>query len=76
MSSPADRHDDEQLEESFFSKPVLEPDLDEPTDAQGAAAHAAIELAFVAARRARFARYVTAATVTAALLCMAALTLR
>lgn len=59
------------LEEEFFSKPVL-PDDFEPTDARGAAAREAIEQAFVAARRARFARYVTLATVTAALLCLAA----
>jgi hypothetical protein len=75
MSSPIRRAYD-SLEESFFSKPVVHDEVDEPlTDARGAAARLAIEHAFVEARRARFARYVTAATLMAALICVAALAL-
>ena len=70
-----DRESADQLEESFFSKPAVAEDDEPLTDARGAAARAAIEHAFVEARRARLARYVTAATVMAALICVAALAL-
>jgi hypothetical protein len=61
---------DASVEESFFAGPAR---ADEPlTDARGAAARIAIERAFVAARRRRFARYEMLATALSVLVCMAA----
>ncbi len=65
-----DPKDEEALADPFFS---ASDRLDEPlTDARGLAAHGAIEQAFVAARRARFTRYVKIATAVGAFVCVAA----
>lgn len=65
---------DDPVAEEFFSEPRLRvgDTVDEPTDPRGEAARAAIERAFIRARRARLARYVVGATCAAIVVCAAA----
>jgi tetratricopeptide (TPR) repeat protein len=72
--APDEISGDDPVAEEFFSEPRIR--VDEPeseaTDPRGEAARAAIERAFVRARRARLARYVVGATCAAIVVCAAA----
>ncbi len=63
-------HDGERLDEAFFSEPYVADEV--ATDPRGEATRRAVREAFAAARRARFARLVSAATAVCAVVCVAA----